>query len=391
MSIPAGHFPTRRAALGAALAEAGVGAWIAYGDDRQFAGADHVRYLSSLHPHFEGAVVVGGPGTADILSGPETVGYAEFATEGAGIDRILPIAELSHPGLAYRSIALADGAAHLATTLRGVGRVGVLGGDRMPAPLATALLEPLKAAGHELVDVEAIAYRLRSIKTPEEQALLDEAFAIAAEGMRAAAETIGPGRTERDVAAAAEARMREAGAEGFGIDAMVGAGVVHSRTILARSTDRRIERGDAVAVTLCPRHEGYHACLARAFSVGPSAAVEARMATAREAQRAGLAALRVGAAGRSAVAASDAVLEQHVPEAEIRDVWVHNTGMVEFEPPVFTAGSEDPLEPGMAFNIDVPIFAAPWGGMRLEDGFAVDGDEIRPRLADADSLVPVAL
>jgi hypothetical protein len=29
--------------------------------------------------------------------------------------------------------------------------------------------------------------------------------------------------------------------------------------------------------------------------------------------------------------------------------------------------------------------------MRLEDGFAVDGDEIRPRLADADSLVPVAL
>jgi Xaa-Pro aminopeptidase len=391
MSIPAEHFAARRAALTAALADAGVEGWIAYGDDRQFAGADHVRYLSSLQPHFEGALVVGGHGSTDILSGPETVGYAEFATEGAGIDRILPIAELSHPGLAYRSIALTDGAAHLAAALRGVRRVGLLGGDRVPAPLATAMLEPLAAAGLKLVDAEAIAYRLRARKTPEEQTLLDEAFAIAAAGMRAAAEAIAPGRTEREVAAAAEARMREAGAEGFGIDAMVGAGVAHSRTILARSTEREIRRGDAVAVTLCPRRDGYHACLARAFSVGPSAAVEARMAAAREAQRAGLAALRVGKPGRSAVQACDAVLQERVPEAEIRDVWVHNTGMVEFEPPVFTVASDDRLAPGMAFNIDVPIFAAPWGGMRLEDGFAVDGDGIRPRLADADALVPVAL
>lgn len=391
MTVPPQEYATRRAALAAALAEQDIGSWIAYGDDRRFAGADHVRYLSSLQPHFEGVVVVGGPGGTDILSGPETVGYAENATAGAGIDRILPIAEMSHPGLAYRSIALADGPAHLAAALEGVRRVGLLGADRMPAPLAAALLEPLRAAGVALVDAEEQAYALRARKSPAEQALIDEAFAIAAHGMRATAEAIAPGTTERAVAATAEARMREAGAEGFGIDAMVGSGVAHSRTILARSTDRTIERGDIVAVTLCPRHEGYHACLARAFSVGPSADVRARMDTARAAQRAGLGALRIGEPGAGAVRACDAVLEQRVPEARIRDVWVHNTGMVEFEPPVFTAGSDAVLQDGMAFNIDVPIFDAPWGGLRLEDGFAVNRDRVRPRLADAEDLVPVEL
>jgi Xaa-Pro aminopeptidase len=183
--------------------------------------------------------------------------------------------------------------------------------------------------------------------------------------------------------------MREAGAEGFGIDAMVASGATHSRTILARSTAREIVRGDAVAVTLCPRFAGYHACLARAFTVGPGPELQDRMAAAREAQRAGLAALRIGEAGGGAVPACDAVLSERVPEAPIRDVWVHSTGMVEFEPPVFTAGTEEVLRPGMAFNIDVPIFGAPWGGLRLEDGFSVTEDGIRPRLPDADALVPV--
>jgi Xaa-Pro aminopeptidase len=391
MSIPVADHGVRRSALAAALAERGIDAWIAYGDDRQFAGADHVRYLSRLQPHFEGALVVGAPGSTNILSGPETVGYAELVTDGAGIDRVLPIAELAHPGLAYRSIALTDGAAHLAAALAGVRRVGLLGGDRIAAPLAAALLEPLRTSGIELVDADDVAYALRARKTAHEQALIDEAFAIAALGMQAAAAAIAPGRTESDVAAAAEARMREAGAEGFGIDAMVGAGPLHSRTILARSTRREIERGDSVAVTLCPRHEGYHACLARAFSVGPSPEVERHAAAARAAQRAGLDALSVGRPGRSAVRACDEVLSELVPEARIRDVWIHNTGMVEFEPPVFTAASDALLETDMAFNIDVPIFDAPWGGMRLEDGFAVEDGRIRPRLADAEGLVPTAL
>jgi hypothetical protein len=91
------------------------------------------------------------------------------------------------------------------------------------------------------------------------------------------------------------------------------------------------------------------------------------------------------------VRACDAVLEELVPEARIRDVWVHNTGMVEFEPPLFTATSGVRLQADMAVNIDVPIFDAPWGGMRLEDGFAVEGDRVRPRLPDAEGLVPTVL
>jgi Xaa-Pro aminopeptidase len=373
------EYARRREALLAAL---DADAWIAYGDDRQFAGADHVRYLTGLQPHFEGVLVVGGPGFVDILTGPETVGYAENSV--GGIDAILPIEEMAHPGLAYRSIALSSGVARLADRLRDARVVGLLGGDRIPSPLFAALL-----SGLALVDAEEVAYALRAIKTADEQALIDSAFAIAAEGMRAAASALRAGATEAAVAGAAEARMREAGAEGFGIDAMVASGATHSRTILARSTAREIVRGDAVAITLCPRFEGYHACLARAFTVGPGPELEDHLGAAREAQRAALSALRVGSPGGGAVPACDAVLSARVPEAEIRDVWVHSTGMVEFEPPVFTAGTDTVLRSGMAFNIDVPIFAAPWGGLRLEDGFSVTDHGIRPRLPDADTLVPV--
>lgn len=386
MSIPLEHYAARRAALDAALAAEGIGAWIAYGDDRQFAGADHVRYLTRLQPHFESTFAVSAGGVTDILTGPETVGYAEESTAGAGIARILAIGELAHPGLAYRSIPLVSGAAELTGRLAGVERVGLLGGDRIPAGVFAELL-----AGIELVDASEIAYGLRARKSPQEQALIDQAFAIAAVGMRAAFDAIAPGVTEWEVAAAADGNMREAGAEGFGIDAMVAAGPSHSRTILARSTGRAVERGDLVAITLCPRYEGYHACLARAFSVGPSADVERRFGAAREAQRAGLAALRVGAPGRAAVLACDAVLREAVPEAAITDVWVHTTGMVEFEPPVFTSTSDALLLDDSAFNIDVPIFEAPWGGMRLEDGFAVEGGRVRPRLESADDLVPVVV
>jgi hypothetical protein len=129
-AIPVEEFPRRRAALAAALAAEGIDAWIAYGDDRQFAGADHVRYLTKLQPHFEGVVAVGTADTVWLMSGPETVGYAENAVAGAGIDRIFPIREMAHPGLMYRSIALADGATDRARGHRRGDAVRARRGDR---------------------------------------------------------------------------------------------------------------------------------------------------------------------------------------------------------------------------------------------------------------------
>ena len=50
---------------------------------------------------------------------------------------------------------------------------------------------------------------------------------------------------------------------------------------------------------------------------------------------------------------------------------VHSVGVIEFEPPIFGPGSPAVIQEGMVISIDIPIFNAPWGGLRIEDGYRV--------------------
>jgi Xaa-Pro aminopeptidase len=390
--IPATEFAERRARLAAGLANRKIHSWVAYGDDRQFAGANHVRYLSNLHPHFEPVLLLGGSdGCVSILTGPESVGYSMTATEGTGIHEVAAMKELLHPGLEYKSVPLLMGYDAVLKRLQGSTRLGVIGWDNLPSHLVQRLATPLQEAGVELVDVSDVVYELRAIKSGSEHAVLDRAFEIAGQGMRAAARAIRPGATERSVAAAAEAVAREAGAEGFGIDTMVSAGVEHTRRVLARTTFRQIQKGDLVTVTLGPRYAGYHAAVARAFILGPNRQLERMVGVARTAQSKARDALRAGQEGRAATIACSEVIRNGETDATIVDVWVHSTGVVEFEPPVFDVGATTLVAEGMSINLDVPLFEAPWGGLRLEDGFAVENGLARPRIKGYEDLVPLIL
>jgi len=46
-------------------------------------------------------------------------------------------------------------------------------------------------------------------------------------------------------------------------------------------------------------------------------------------------------------------------------------GLIEFEPPIFGPSSTATLEEDMVVSVDIPVFNAPWGGLRVEDGFLV--------------------
>jgi hypothetical protein len=46
---------------------------------------------------------------------------------------------------------------------------------------------------------------------------------------------------------------------------------------------------------------------------------------------------------------------------------------------------------GMALSIDAALFHAPWGGLRLEDGFSIQSGRAVPRFDDYERLVPVML
>jgi Xaa-Pro dipeptidase len=256
--------------------------------------------------------------------------------------------------------------------------------------LFAAIFE-LLARDREIVPLLDEPYELRQTKTPAEHLSSTRRTASQQRGVEPAVETLQPGVAEREVAAAAECAMRHAGAEGFGIDTMVASGVANTRPILARSTFKRIEAGDLVAVTLAPRYEGYHAAIARPFLFRHNVPVEHAIRVARDAQRAAETALRAGSEGRKAEVASRAVVARGDTGAEFPYVGIHSIGVVEFEPPIFASTSSARVKDDMAISIDVPLFNARWGGLRIEDGFAIADGQAVPRLQHYQDIVPVML
>jgi Xaa-Pro aminopeptidase len=187
----------------------------------------------------------------------------------------------------------------------------------------------------------------------------------------AAVEAIGVGAVEREVAAAAECAMRRMGAEGTGIDTIVASGP-NSRPILARSTFRTIQADDLVLLTVAPRYEGYHAAIGRPVLVGdPGEEIRRAVEVAWKAQEACFHAMRPGAEGRNVEAIGRRIVEDAGLGPYFLYSGVHSVGVIEFEPPIFGPSSTALLQPKMVISVDIPLFNAPWGGLRIEDGFLI--------------------
>jgi Xaa-Pro aminopeptidase len=219
--------------------------------------------------------------------------------------------------------------------------------------------------------VDGAVAGLRAQKSADEIAVTRHAYRIAEAGMLAGVQAVAPGVTERAVAAEIEAALRRAGAEGTGIDTIVASGP-NSRPILARSTFRKIEADDGVLLTVAPRYEGYHAALGRLVPLGdPDPRIRAALEVAVRAQEACAQALRPGIEGREVEAIGRRIVSEAGLGPHFLYSGVHSVGVVEFEPPIFGPSSPAQLMENMIISIDIPIFNAPWGGLRVEDGYLI--------------------
>jgi len=226
----------------------------------------------------------------------------------------------------------------------------------------------------EWIDVEAELSSIRAVKSPAEIAVLTYAYRVAVKGMEAAYSAVKPGVTERFVAAEAEYVMRRAGSEGMGIDTIVASGP-NTRPILARTTFRKIERDDLVVITLAPRVEGYHGAIGRPIILGnPSKEIVRAAKAAHQAQSRCRLAIKAGALGRDVEAIGRGVMSEAGWGENFLYSGIHSVGVVEFEPPIFGPSSEETLKENMVVSVDIPLFNAPWGGLRVEDGYLVQKD-----------------
>lgn len=375
--IPASEYPERWKRVQALMTAQELDILIAYADDRATYGPAHARWLANFPVHFEPVcILMFRQGNPILLTGPESDQYALLAGQ---IPDVRVLREFTHPNEDYpfsKIQSLAEVIADTGTDLRLVKRVGLAGQGLISA----ALFESLKSAlpGLDWLDIENDLCDLRAQKSPAEIDVIRCAYQIAEQGFQAAINAIRPGASEREVAAEIDAAMRRAGSEGTGIDTIVASGP-HTRPILARSTFRRIEANDSVLLTIAPRYEGYHSAIGRLVLVGdPGREVRRALDVAIQAQEACYSALRPGVEGREV----EAIGRKIVGDAGLGQYFlysgVHSVGVIEFEPPIFGPSSRAILKKDMVISIDIPMFNAPWGGLRVENGYLITATGAEP-------------
>ena len=149
------------------------------------------------------------------------------------------------------------------------GRVGTLL-EVMPASWLIRLEKELP--GVDFVDVSRELYSIRTAKSAEEAEAQRVCASIADAGFKAICDTVKPGMYENEIIAEMDRAMQELGAEEsfalitsgkFSIEDN-GLPTLHNHTAL----NRKVQKGDVIALEITPRYCGYWAQIVRTICLG---------------------------------------------------------------------------------------------------------------------------
>jgi D-alanyl-D-alanine dipeptidase len=207
---------------------------------------------------------------------------------------------------------------------------------------------------------------LRAVKDASELSRLAAAGAAADATYEQILDVRFSGRLETDVAADLARMLRELGHEQVDFT-VVGSGP-NGANPHHEAGDRMIEVGDAVVLDFGGLMYGYGSDTSRTVSVGePSAQVREVHELVRQAQQAGVEAVRPGVACQEV----DRAARRVITEAGYGERFIHRTGhgigTTTHEPPYMIEGETQPLVPGMAFSVEPGVYLPGEFGVRIED------------------------
>ncbi|MDF5821940.1 aminopeptidase P family protein [Corynebacterium felinum] len=341
MALSDTRFLTRRRALAATLAAQRV-------DTMLVTHLTHVRYLSGFSGS-NGAVIV----SKDLS--------ALIATDGRYTTQIaeeVPDIEV---------VVARNCAVELLKGIEGPRRVGFEADF-----VNVAQLEKLKEACPEdvtLVPISGVIEKIRITKDPIERERLRAVADLANSAFQELLDEGGirAGRTEREVAADLEFKMRVKGAEHPSFDTIVASGP-NSAKPHHSATDRVIEVGDLVTVDFGAHDRGFNSDTTRTVVVGEANAFSKEIYDiVLQAQLAGCAAAVPGAK----LADVDKACRDVITNAGYGEYFVHSTGhgigLDVHEAPWAAATGTGELEEHMTLTIEPGIYVPGKGGVRIED------------------------
>lgn len=179
--------------------------------------------------------------------------------------------------------------------------------------------------------------------------------------------TITPGQTEIEIALALENAMRLMGAERPSFDTIVASGpnAAHPHAV---PSHRPLAVGETIVIDMGLVLAGYCSDMTRTIVLGaPDSHTVNLFRLVREAQRAGLAALRPGVAGREVDSAAREVIKKAGYGACFGHSLGHGVGLAVHEAPALSSRNTKLLRPGMVVTIEPGVYVQGWGGVRLEN------------------------
>ncbi len=235
--------------------------------------------------------------------------------------------------------------------------------------VSVRLLERLRgklADGVEAIAAGGSVEKLRRVKDEAELAAIAAASELADEVWAWSVERGLGGRPEREVARAAEARIRELGGDPS-FPAIVAAGP-NGALPHAEPGEREICDGDLVVFDMGAKLDGYCSDGTRTFAVGePGGSAREVYETVLAAQAAALDAVAAGVGGE----ALDAVARDVIGEAGHGERFGHGlghgVGLEVHEAPRVSPRSEDVLSAGEVVTIEPGVYLPGELGVRIED------------------------
>lgn len=232
-------------------------------------------------------------------------------------------------------------------------------------------------AGARQVLAGPLIERMRMIKSADEVVSLVAAGEAIDRVHAAVPGLLRPGRTEAEVGADIADLILQAGH--VRVDFVIVASGPNGASPHHEVSERVLEVGDAIVIDIGgTMPDGYRSDCTRMYSIGaPDSLFLERYEVLQRAQHAGVETARLG----STCGGVDAATRDILTDAGLGDLFIHRTGhgigLETHEEPYILAGSDRPLEPGMAFSVEPGFYAAGVHGARIEDIVIVtDGDPL---------------
>jgi Xaa-Pro aminopeptidase len=219
-----------------------------------------------------------------------------------------------------------------------------------------------------LKPLENVVENLRSIKEPEEIALIRKAAEIGDHAFNYVADRIKPGMTEKQIAWALEKQMRENGSGSLPFEVIVGTGP-NGALPHAQPSNRAVALHEPIVIDMGADFEGYSSDLTRTVCLGtPDATFTNIYSIVQRAQEAAINGIQAGMSGVEA----DSLARNVIKAAGYSEMFGHGLGHgvgldVHDPAPRLSYLSSNVLANGMVFSIEPGIYLPEWGGVRIED------------------------